>query len=361
MKWIKHSFVAVASAAFAVTVGCTQQPAANQGTDQAADSGETATEEVVNVYSSRHYDSDRPLYDNFTEQTGIDVNLVEGKGDELVERIKSEGENSPADVFITVDAGRLWRAQEAGILQPIESETLEAVVPEYLRDSEGRWFALSKRARVVVYNKETVDPAELTSYEDLTDPKWQGRIIVRSSNNIYNQSLVGGLLEANGPEATEEWAKGLVANFARPPEGNDVGQVKAVADGVADLAIVNSYYVARLANSDDPEDRAVIEKVGMFFPNQDGRGTHINISGAGVVANAPNQENAIAFIEYLLTPEVQTQFARNNNEFPVVEGAELDNAYLEEFVPFKEDSLNAGTIGKNNPEALQLMDRAGWK
>ncbi|MBE9041257.1 Fe(3+) ABC transporter substrate-binding protein [Oscillatoriales cyanobacterium LEGE 11467] len=360
MKWIKHSLLAVASTAFAVTVGCAQQPAAEQGAEQGAGPGES-TEEVVNVYSARHYDSDRTLYDNFTEQTGIDVNLVEGKGDELVERIKSEGENSPADVFITVDAGRLWRAQEAGIMQPIESETLEAAVPEYLRDPEGRWFGLSKRARIIVYNKETVDPSELTTYEALTDPKWQGRIIVRSSNNIYNQSLVGGILAANDPDGTEEWAKGLVDNFARPPEGNDVSQVKAVADGVADLAIVNSYYVARLANSDDPEDRAVIEQLGMFFPNQDDRGTHINISGAGVVANAPNKENAIAFIEYLVTPEVQTQFARNNNEFPVVEGAQLDNAFLEEYVPFKEDNLNAATVGENNAEALQIMDRAGWK
>ncbi|MDY6936031.1 MAG: Fe(3+) ABC transporter substrate-binding protein [Cyanobacteriota bacterium] len=363
MKWIKQSVLVVASAAFAVTASCAQQPVAEQGTEEAAEPSAEATEEVVNVYSSRHYDSDRELYDNFTEQTGIEVNLVEGKGDELIERIKSEGENSPADVYITVDAGRLWRAEDADILQPIESETLEANVPEYLRNPEGLWVALSKRARIIVYNKENVDPAELSTYEALTEPEWEGRIIVRSSNNIYNQSLVGGILAEKGPEATEEWAKGLVANFARPPEGNDVGQVKAVADGVADLAIVNSYYVARLANSDDPEDRAVIEKVGMFFPNQDedDRGTHINVSGAGMVANAPNPDNAVAFIEYLVTPEVQTRFARNNNEFPVVEGAELDNEFLQEYVPFKEDDLNAATIGENNAEALQIMDRAGWK
>ncbi|HIK32001.1 MAG TPA: Fe(3+) ABC transporter substrate-binding protein [Oscillatoriales cyanobacterium M59_W2019_021] len=358
MKWIKYLFLATASLVLAI--GCaSQQPPSEPAAQNspAAPRGEN----VVNLYSARHYDTDRVLYDNFTKETGIQVNLVEGKEDELIERIKSEAANSPADVFITVDAGRLWRAQEAGILQPIESEILESKVPEYLRDPEGRWFGLSKRARVIIYNQEKVDPAELSTYEDLANPKWKGRIIVRSSSNIYNQSLVGAILAEKGAEQTEEWVKGLVANFARPPEGNDVSQIKSVAEGVADLAIVNSYYVARLANSDDPEDRAVVEKIGLFFPNQGDRGTHVNISGAGVVVTAPHKENAIAFLEYLVTPEAQTIFAKGNNEFPVVEGAKLDNPFLEQYVPFKEDDVNAGVVGKNNAEALQIMDRAGWK
>lgn len=358
MKRIKYLFLATASLVLAI--GCASQQPPSESTAQnspAAPQGEN----VVNLYSARHYDSDRVLYENFTKETGIQINLVEGKEDELIERIKSEAANSPADVFITVDAGRIWRAQEAGILQPIESEILESKVPEYLRDPEGRWFGLSKRARVIIYNKEKVDPSELSTYEDLADPKWKGRIIVRSSSNIYNQSLVGAVLAEKGPEQTEEWVKGLVANFARPPEGNDISQIKSVAEGVADLAIVNSYYVARLANSDDPEDRAVVEKIGLFFPNQGDRGTHVNISGAGVVVTAPHKENAIEFLEYLVSPEAQMIFAKGNNEFPIVEGVKLDNPYLEQYIPFKEDDVNAGVIGKNNAEALQIMDRAGWK
>ncbi|WP_017662643.1 Fe(3+) ABC transporter substrate-binding protein [Baaleninema simplex] len=359
MKRFKYFWMGIASAVVAIVVGCTAQPDVPETPSAATDTGNG--EQVVNLYSSRHYDTDRSLYENFTEQTGIEVNLVEAKGDELIERIKSEGVNSPADVYITVDAGMLWRAQEAEILQPVESEILESKVPENLRDPQGHWFGLSKRARVIVYNKDAVDPNELSTYEDLADPKWEGRLVIRSSNNIYNQSLVGSLLAADGEEATEEWVKGVVENFARPPEGNDTAQIRAVADGLADIAVANSYYVARLANSDDPEDRAIAEKIDMFFPNQDGRGTHVNISGAGVVANAPHPENAVKFIEYLVSPEAQTVFAKGNNEFPVVEDAELDNPFLEKYSGFKEDSLNAGIFGKNNAEALMIMDRAGWK
>ncbi|MBO9997977.1 MAG: Fe(3+) ABC transporter substrate-binding protein [Cyanobacteria bacterium SID2] len=358
MRRQKYWWTGIVTALVAIVVGCTTQPnPSGTPTSPATDNGE----QVVNLYSSRHYDTDRSLYDNFTEQTGITVNLVEAKGDELIERIKSEGANSPADVYITVDAGMLWRAQEAEVLQPIASEVLDDKVPEYLRDPEGHWFGLSKRARVIVYNTETVSPDELSTYEDLADPKWQGRLIVRSSNNIYNQSLVGSILAANGEEATEEWVKGIVENFARPPEGNDTAQIRAVADGVADVALANSYYMARLANSSDPEERSIAEKVDMFFPNQDDRGTHVNISGIGVAANAPHRENAIQFIEYLVSPEAQVIFAKGNNEFPVVDGVDLDNPYLEKYAAFKEDTLNAAVFGKNNAEALKIMDRAGWK
>ncbi|MGB7273041.1 MAG: Fe(3+) ABC transporter substrate-binding protein [Geitlerinemataceae cyanobacterium] len=363
MKWIKYLFLTTVTALVAITIGCANQPSAsNPSADSTSSpSGQPQAENVVNLYSARHYDTDRQIYDNFTQETGIQINLVEGKEDELIERIKSEGTNSPADVFVTVDAGRLWRAQETGILQPIQSEVLESKIPEYLRDPEGRWFGLSKRARVIIYNQEKVDPAELSTYEDLADPKWKGRIIVRSSNNIYNQSLVGAILAANGAEKTEEWAKGLAANFARPPEGNDVSQIKSIAEGVADIALVNTYYVARLANSDNAENRAAVEKIGLFFPNQNDRGTHVNISGAGVVVTAPHKENAIKFLEYLVTPEAQMIFAKSNNEFPVVEDAKLENPFLEKYIPFQEDDVNAGVVGKNNAEALQIMDRAGWK
>lgn len=363
MKWIKYFFLATVAAFLTITLGCTNQPSASNlsTAPTASPSLQPNAANVVNLYSARHYDTDRVLYDNFTKQTGLQVNLVEGKEDELIERIKSEGKNSPADVFVTVDAGRLWRAQESGILQPVKSDILESKIPDYLREPEGHWFGLSKRARVIIYNKEKVKLEELSTYEDLADPKWKGRIIIRSSNNIYNQSLVGAMLAADGAQKTEEWVKGFVANFARPPEGNDVSQIKSIAEGVADIALVNTYYVARLANSEKPEDKAIVEKIGLFFPNQGDRGTHVNISGAGVVVTAPHKENAIKFLEYLVTPEAQMIFAKGNNEFPVVENAKLDNPFLEKYIPFKEDEVNAGIVGKNNAEALQIMDRAGWK
>lgn len=356
-RW-KYQALALCSALLVVACsgGNVTQPNAGEPT-----TGNTPTSAEINLYSSRHYDTDRALYDNFTAETGVKVNLIEADGDELIERVKSEGENSPADVILTVDAGRLWRAQEAGIFQPIQSEVLTKAIPENFRQPDGLWFGFSSRARVIVYNKEKVDPSELSTYEALTDPKWKGRIAVRSSSNMYNQSMVASMIEADGVEATEAWAKGLAANFAREPEGNDTDQISAVADGIADVAIVNSYYVARLVNSEDPADREVASKIDMFFPNQADRGTHINISGGGVAAHAPNRENAIAFLEYLASPEAQALFADGNNEFPVVEGTPLNNEYLQQFVDRKVDPVHAEIIGKNNAAALQLMDRAGWR
>ncbi|MEO0456542.1 MAG: Fe(3+) ABC transporter substrate-binding protein [Cyanobacteria bacterium P01_A01_bin.114] len=315
---------------------------------------------VVNVYSARHYDIDDALYEQFTEQTGIQVNLVEGKSDELIERIKGEGANSPADVFITVDAGRLWRAEEADVWQPVDSEVLETAVPENLRHPDGLWFGLTKRARVLVYNVDTVEPSELSTYEALAEPDWEGRVCVRSSENIYNQSLLGSMVETEGVEATEAWSEGLVNNFARQPEGGDVDQIKSVAAGLCDVAIVNHYYWARLAKSDDAENQDVIGKTAIFFPNQDDRGTHVNISGAGVVAGAPNQENAIAFLEFLVSPDAQTVFAERNNEYPVVDNIELDPV-IAELGDFKVDEVNVAAYGRNNPEVIKLADRAGWK
>ncbi|MBX5492984.1 MAG: Fe(3+) ABC transporter substrate-binding protein [Chloroflexi bacterium] len=323
-------------------------------------SSTTAQTREVNVYSSRHYDTDRTLYDNFTQQTGIRVNLIEGTEDQLIERIRNEGANSPADVLITVDAGRLWRAQQAGILQPVVTETLATRIPEHLRDPEGYWWGLTKRARVIVYAKDRVDPAELPTYESLADPKWRGRIVVRSSSHVYNQSLVGSLIEALGPEATEAWARGLVANFARPPQGGDLDQLKAVAAGEADIAISNTYYLARMLKSNDVSEREAAARLGVIFPNQNDRGTHVNISGAGVVATARNRDNAIAFIEYLTSDSAQDIFARGNAEYPAVPGVPLDPV-LESWGPFKEDTLNAAHYAANSALALMIMDRAGWR
>jgi iron(III) transport system substrate-binding protein len=314
--------------------------------------------EEVNLYSARHYDTDVALYDDFTAQTGIAVNLIEGDADQLIERIKAEGRNSPADILITVDAGRLWRAEEAGILQPVESAVLAERIPASLRHPEGLWFGLSKRLRGVVYAKDRVDASEITTYEDLADPKWQGRICIRSSTNVYNQSLVASMIEADGVEATEAWAEGLVANLARPPQGGDTDQIEAVAAGECDLAVVNHYYFVRLLES--AEDAAIGDRVGIVFPNQDGRGAHANISGAGVVATAPHPGNAVKFLEYLTTPQAQIYFAEGNNEFPVVADVELD-PILQSWGEINTDDVNAAKYGENNPEAVKLMDRAGWK
>lgn len=315
---------------------------------------------VVNVYSARHYDVDDDLFDSFTEQTGIDVNVVEGKSDELLERIKTEGEDSPADVFITVDAGRLWRAEQAGVFQPVSSPVLDEKVPASLRHPDGLWYGLTKRARVLVYNVETVDPAELSTYKALADPEWNGRICVRSSGNIYNQSLLGSLIETIGLEATETWAEGLVNNFARDPDGGDVNQIKAVAAGQCDVAIVNHYYWARLAKSDEPESQDVIAKTAVFFPNQDDRGTHVNISGVGMVAGAEHEESAIAFLEFLVSDEAQAVFANSNNEYPVVDGVAMD-PIVAELGEFKVDEVNVSAYGRNNPDVVKLVDRVGWK
>jgi len=319
----------------------------------------------INLYSARHYDTDSALYESFTRSTGIKVNLVEAKAEELIERIKSEGPNSPADVLITVDAGNLWQAAEADLFAPVRSKTLEDLVPAPLRDPDGLWFGLSQRARVIMYNKARVNPSQLSTYEALTDSQWRGKILIRSSSNVYNQSLVGSLIAANGLEATEAWARGMVANFARPPQGNDTAQIKAVAAGVGDLAIANHYYLVRLAKSDKRDDQQVAEQVRMFFPNQTGsgargRGTHINISGGGVVKTSRNKEGAIKFLEHLVSKEAQEIFAKGNNEYPVRDDVPMDDV-LKSYGTFKRDRTSAKIFGQNNAEALKLMDRAGWK
>ncbi|WP_111414595.1 Fe(3+) ABC transporter substrate-binding protein [Billgrantia lactosivorans] len=320
----------------------------------------TATADEVNLYSARHYDSDEKLYQAFTEQTGIKVNLLEGDSDQLIERIQREGVASPADVMITVDAGRLWRAEQDGIFQSVESDELSERLPEAMRHPEGKWFGFSQRVRAIFYNPENVDPSEITSYEDLTDSRWEGEVCIRSSNNIYNQSLLASIIDHHGAEGAEEWAQGIVDNMARDPEGGDTDQIKAVAAGECDLAVANHYYYVRLLESEEAADREAAEKVGILFPNQDDRGIHVNVGGAGVVEGAPNRENAVRFLEFLASDEAQEIFAAGNYEFPVVEGVKMSET-LESWGEFKKDDLNVSILGENNPEAIRIFDRVGWR
>jgi iron(III) transport system substrate-binding protein len=317
-------------------------------------------QDEINIYSSRHYDTDIELYDNFTEQTGVTVNLIEGTSDELIERIRNEGVNSPADIVITVDAGRLWRAKEAGVLQPHGSDVLNSRIPEEMRDEDGYWVGLSERVRGIIYNRETVNPEDLQGYWELANPEWEGRVCIRSSNNIYNQSLVASLIESRGVEATEEWARGLVNNFARDPQGGDTDQIRAVAAGLCDVAVANHYYLARLMQSEDPEDQEVAGNVDIYFPSAEYGGAHVNISGAGIAVNSPNKENAVRFLEYLATEEAQNLYAIANNEFPILDSVELPGV-LGDFGEYESDAINVTYYGENNPEAIRLMDRAGWR
>ncbi|MFM7426188.1 MAG: Fe(3+) ABC transporter substrate-binding protein [Elainella sp.] len=355
-KITRRTFIGAGAAVTAVAIGQFGKPASAQ---QSPAIRVAQADKVVNLYSSRHYDTDQTLYDSFTNATGIKVNLIEAEADPLIERIKSEGVNSPADVLMTVDIGRLWRAESEGLFQPTTSTALQQVIPANLRHPDGLWYGLSKRARVIMYNKSQVNPTALSTYEDLVKPEWRGQILTRSSTNIYSVSLTASMLAAHGPQETEAWVRGLVANFARPPEGNDTAQLQACAAGVGDLAITNTYYLIRMAKSDKPEDKAVAEQVSIFFPNQRDRGTHVNISGAGVLKNSPNKEAALRFIEHLASPAAQQIFAQGNNEYPVVAGVPLDPV-LSSYGSFKEDPVSAATIGENSAEAIRIMDRAGW-
>ena len=316
--------------------------------------------EEVNLYSARIEALIKPMLDRFTEQTGIEVNLVTGDADELLSRLQNEGRNSPADLLVTTDAGRLYRAQEAGLVQPIESDVLSQRIPAAYRDPQGHWFGLSLRARPIMYVKGEIDPAELSTYEDLADPRWHLQICIRSSGNIYNQSLVASMIAANGLEATEQWAKGLVSNLAKPPRGGDRDQIKAAAAGQCKLAIANTYYLAGMLNSDDPAEQEAAAKIGVFWPNQNDRGSHVNISGAAVTKAAKNRDNAVKLIEFLSSDEAQQWYAEVNGEYPVVEGI-ASSTLLQQWGEFKADPLNMAILGENNKEALRLMDRAGWQ
>ncbi len=323
--------------------------------------GTVAQAAEVNLYSARKEALIKPLLDKFTAKTGIKVNLVTAKADALLKRLESEGRNSPADLLLTVDAGRLHRARQAGVLQAVKSDRLASDVPAAYRDPEGYWYGLSLRARTILYVKGKVDPKELVSYESLSDPKWKKRICIRSSNNIYNQSLVASLVAANGEQKTEEWAKGLVANMARAPKGGDRDQIKAAAAGQCDLAVVNTYYYAKMLHAKkDPAQQAAANKMGIVWPNQSNRGAHVNVSGAAVTAAAKNRDNAIRLIEFLASAEAQAWYAQVNYEFPVRPGTPVSDT-LSGWGEFKADTLNLSALGQNNATALRLMDRAGWK
>ncbi len=321
---------------------------------------ERGPEEVVNVYSHRHYEADQLLFDRFEERTGIAVRVVTASADELITRLEREGEASPADLLITVDAGRLHRAKELGLLRPMSSSELSQAIPENLRDPDGYWFGLTQRARILAYARDRVRPEELSTYEDLADPRWEGRVLVRSSENVYNLSLLASIIAANGPEAAEEWAGRVVQNLARPPQGNDTDQILDVAAGVGDVTIVNTYYVGRLLNDRDPAARELASQVGVFFPNQAGRGAHVNVSGAGVTAHSPNPENAVRLIEFLVSEEAQAVFAETIFEYPVRDGVPWAST-LHDWGRFRADTLNLRRLGELNSDAVMIFDRAGWR
>ena len=315
---------------------------------------------VVNLYTARHYDTDQALYERFTEQTGIRVNTIEGNADQLIARMTSEGSASPADLFVTADAGALWRAQNANLLQPTTSETLNTAIPANLRDPQGRWFGLNRRARIVAYDTTKVQPAEIDTYEEIASPRFRGRLCVRSADSVYNLSLVGALIEAWGPGKTAEWTRGVVANMARAPEGGDRDQIRAVNAGVCEIALTNSYYFIRMANGEDAADRAVTQKVKLAFPSLDGQGAHVNISGGGVAANAPNRENAVRLLEFLASPEAQTMVSAGNNEFPASPNVPAP-APTDAYADFTAHPMSVATYGPRQAEAQSLMSAAGWR
>jgi len=315
----------------------------------------------LNLYSSRHYQTDEALYSGFTKATGIKLNRIEAGEDPLIQRIRNEGASSPADVLVTVDAGRLWRAEQMGLFQPVESKVLAERLPAHMRATNNQWFGFSSRARVIIYNKSAINPAEVQNYEDLASPKMKGKVCTRSGGHIYNLSLMSALIEHLGEARAEQWAKGVVDNFARAPKGGDTDQIRAVAAGECAVAISNSYYYARLMKSDKPEDRKVVAATGVIWPNQKSFGTHMNVSGAGVIKTAPNRAAAVRFLEYLASDSAQTYFANGNNEWPVVRGAPLDNAALASLGTFKADTLNISVLGKHQTTAQKIFDKVGYK
>lgn len=314
----------------------------------------------INLYSARNEALIKPLLDRFTEQTGISVNLVTGKADTLLKRLESEGDNSPADMLITTDAGRLHRAKQAGLTQAVETQVLNDAVPAPYREPEGHWYGLSLRARPIFYAKDRVSPESLSSYRALAGPEWAGKICIRSSDNIYNQSLVAAMIAHDGEEKTQEWVNGLVENFARSPKGGDRDQIKAVAAGECDIALANTYYLAGMLTGNDQNQRLAAQAVAVYWPDQEGRGTHVNVSGAAVTAFARNRENAIKLLEFLVSPESQSWYGEVNQEYPVRDGVAWSQL-LNQWGRFKADQLNLSLLGENNAQAVMIMDRAGWK
>lgn len=324
---------------------------------------EEVQNEEVNIYTSRHYDADNFLYEQFTKKTGIKVNIISGKGSALIERLKAEGINSPGDVFFTVDAGNLANFQKQGFLQSIQSEIIKQSVPVELRGENDEWVAVAKRARVIFYNPELVSEGEIKdiNYEDLASDVWKNGVAIRSSSNMYNQSLVSSLISNLGIDETEKWAKGLVSNFARKPQGNDRSQIMAVANKEASIAIANTYYIGiMLSGKGGKEQLNAAQKVKIAFPNQNNRGAHINVSGGGILKHSPNRENAEKFLEFLLSEEAQVHIVNNTFEYPVLESVK-PHPIIESFGDFKMDKTSIADFGKYNPEAVKLMDRVSWQ
>ena len=318
-----------------------------------------AQDQELNLYSARHYQTDEALYSGFTRQTGIKINRIEGKEDELIERIRNEGANSPADILITVDAARLANAHELGLFAPVKSKLLEARIPAHLRADD--WFSFSTRARVIVYAKDSVTPADVQNYADLADPKLKGKVCTRSGSHPYNLSLMAAIIAHQGEARADAWARGVVANFARAPKGGDTDQIKAVAAGECAVTIANTYYVARLMRSDKAEDKKTMEKVGVVWPDQKGAGTHLNVSGGGMLKHAPHREAAIKFLEYLASDEAQRYFADGNNEWPAVASVKVSNPALEKLGKFKADTLPVGSLAMYRAKAQMIFDRAGYR
>ena len=326
-------------------------------------------EEVVNLYSARHYSTDEALYTNFTKATDIKINRVDSDDAGIIARLKAEGAASPADVILMVDAARLYRGEKDGLFLPIRSQKLEEVIPANLRaqpEADGgiAWFGLSTRARIIAYNKVKVKKEDVDTYEELADPKNKGKICIRSGSHPYNLSMFGAITEHMGEEKAQQWIQGVKDNLARAPKGGDTDQIKAVASGECDIAVTNSYYLARLMRSSKPEDVAVVNKVGVVFPNQESWGTHLNIAGGAVAKHSKNQANAIKFLEYLASPEAQNYFANGNNEWPAAKGVALDNPALKAMTgnkPFKSETIPISAVGANVTKVQQMLDRVGFQ
>lgn len=318
------------------------------------------THSEINIYSARKEALIKPMLDDFQQQTGIKINLLTGNADALIERLKSEGKDSPADLLITVDAGRLYRAQEMGLTKPVNSSILDQAIPQNLREPNGHWFGLSLRARPIMYAKDRISPEQLSTYEGLSNDSWINRICIRSSSNIYNQSLIASMIASSNESNVESWAKGFVSNFARQPVGGDRDQIKAVASGQCDIAIANTYYLFGMLNSNDDAERQAAKKIAIFWPNQKGRGVHVNISGIALTNAAKNSENAIKLMEFLVNEKAQNWYAETNGEYPVIKNVSI-NPLLSTWGEFKQDSINLVELGRNNSKAVKLMDRVGWK
>lgn len=333
------------TATAAIALGLTALPAYAEG--------------ELNLYSSRHYDTDERLYSDFTAQTGITINRIEGKADELLARMQAEGANSPADILLTVDTSRLQRAKDMGVLQVVDSDTLEAKIPANLQDADNQWFGFSQRGRIIFFDKEAITAPPQT-YADLADPKFKGEVCIRSSTNTYNQTLLAAIVTHEGEAAATQWAQGIVDNMARAPQGGDTDQLRGIVSGECGIALSNTYYFARAIRTDVSGVSADIDRIGFVFPDQDGNGAHMNLSGGGVALNAPNRDNAVKFLEYLASDQAQQYFSAGNDEYPTVEGVALA-ASVEQLGTFKADAVNLSEVALNIPTAQKIFDAVGWE